>query len=334
MFFNLFRKRYHLGNIKIKTILVTEYHRIGDVLLINEALSTIKKAFPESKLILICNESAIDLAKELKIADEVLAIHVPWTNWDWSISKWLSTREFAKNLRRREIDLAFDFKGDLRNSWFLWHTCPKISFGYHTTGGRCFFTHSFKMNYKLHQSNRARKLISKAGFEYSDPQYPDLRFNRNGFVVFHIGSSDKNKSWPMKNWVMLAELLTGKHQIAVVKTPGSAYLKKVLKDKNINVENFEGDLVQFKNWLKTQYCLVGVDSMAGHLAAYVGIPVFTIFGSNESELTRPISRAGEVIKPDKICNHNRNHWRFCQKCLSTISPKKVAEAIFNKLSAL
>ena len=334
MFFNLFRKRYHLRNINIKTILVTEYHRIGDVLLINEALLTIKKTFPKSKLILICNDSAISLARELKIADEVLAIHVPWTNWDWSISKWLSTRKFAKKLRRREIDLAFDFKGDLRNSWFLWHTCPKLSFGYHTTGGRCFFTHSFKMNYKLHQSNRARELISKAGVEYTAPQFPELRFNRNGFIVFHIGSSDKNKSWPIKNWVMLAELLNGKHQIAIVQTTGSAYLKNVLKYKNINVENFEGDLVQFKNWLKTQYCLVGVDSMAGHLAAYVGIPVFTIFGSNDPELTRPISSVGEVIKPDKVCNHDRNHWRFCQKCLRTISPKKVAEAIFNKLSEL
>ncbi len=314
--------------------MVTEYHRIGDVLLINETLSTIKKTFPESKLILICNESAIDLARELKIADEVLAIHVPWTNWNWSISKWLNTREFAKNLRRREIDLAFDFKGDLRNSWFLWHTCPKLSFGYHTTGGKYFFTHPFKMNYKLHQSNRARELISKAGIENSAPQFPDLRLNINGLVVFHIGSSDKNKSWPIKNWVMLAEILTDKYRIAIVKTPGSTYLERILKDKNINVEKFEGDLVQFKNWLKTQYFLVGVDSMAGHLAAYVGIPVFTIFGSNEPELTRPISSVGEVIKPDKACNHNRNHWRFCQKCLRTISPKKVAEAIFNKLSEL
>ena len=134
-FLNLFRKKYNITSINVKTILVTEYHRIGDVIIIAPVLKSFKTRFPKAKIILVCNEKTKGLAEELKLADKVFGISVPWTNWDWSISKWLSTREFAKNLRRREIDLAFDFKGDLRNSWFLWNTCPKLSFGYHTNGG-------------------------------------------------------------------------------------------------------------------------------------------------------------------------------------------------------
>ena len=329
---NLFRKRYN-QKINVKKILVTEYHRIGDVLIINNALLAIKKTFPDAKLILICNELAADLAKELKIADEVIPIHVPWTDWEWSVSKFINARSFAKNLRKENIDLAFDFKGDLRNSWFLWHTCPKLSFGYNTTGGGYFFTHSFKMNYKRHQSIRAVELVAKAGCDFSELHSTIERKNKNGDIVLHISSSDKNKAWPIKNWADLVELLISKYQITLVKTAESTHLEKILKIRNINVGMFEGDLVKFKYWLENQYCLVGVDSMAGHLAAYVGIPVFTIFGSNEPELTRPISKNSEVIKPDEACSHKRIHWRFCQKCLGSISPKKVAEAIFNKLSA-
>ena len=333
-FWNLFRKKHDLYKTNIKTILVTEYHRIGDILLINSALVSIKNTFPDAKLILICNELSINLAKELKIADEVLAINVPWTEWDWSVSKWLYARSFAKNLKRKNIDLAFDFKGDFRNSWFLWHISPKFSFGYNTTGGGYFFTHSFKMNYKKHQAIRAGELVAKAGCDFSGLHFPELQFNKNGSIVIHIGSSNENKAWPLDHWANLVELVILNYRVTLVQTPESDLLEKILKHKELNIEIFKGDLAEFKIWLKNQYCLIGLDSMAGHLAAYVGIPVFTIFGSNDPELTRPISENGEVIIPEKICYHKRTHWRFCQKCLVSISPKKVAECIIKKLSIL
>ena len=53
-FFNLFRKKYLLGHFTVKTILVTEYHRIGDILMIIPALNSLKETFPESRLILLC----------------------------------------------------------------------------------------------------------------------------------------------------------------------------------------------------------------------------------------------------------------------------------------
>jgi len=41
-FFNFFRKKYDLQSIDVKTILVTEYHRIGDVIIIAPILKSIK----------------------------------------------------------------------------------------------------------------------------------------------------------------------------------------------------------------------------------------------------------------------------------------------------
>ena len=137
-FFNLFRKKYDIQSINVKTILVTEYHRIGDVIIIAPILKSIKFQFPNAKIILICNESAKELADYLKLADEVIGVSVPWTNWGWSFLEWYKIRSFAKSLRSLSIDLGIDFKGDIRNSWFLWNIHPKISFGYDTTGEDIF----------------------------------------------------------------------------------------------------------------------------------------------------------------------------------------------------
>ena len=140
--FNFLRKKYDIQSINVKTILVTEYHRIGDVIIIAPILKSIKLKFPNAKIILICNESAKELAEYLKLADKIIGVSVPWTNWGWSFLEWYKIRSFAKSLHLLDVDLGVDFKGDIRNSWFLWNIHPKISFGYDTTGGRIFLYQS------------------------------------------------------------------------------------------------------------------------------------------------------------------------------------------------
>ena len=73
--------------------------------------------------------------------------------------------------------------------------------------------------------------------------------------------------------------------------------------------------------------MVSPDSMAGHLAAYLNIPVITLFGSQVPELTSPIAKSGLVIKPDNPCTHKRKHWRLCEKCMASIAPLTVYKAI-------
>ena len=85
---NFFRNNYSITDIEIKTILVTEYHRIGDVLIISPVLKSLKRKFPKARLILICNREVGQLASHLNLADEISIVNVPWTNWNWSIFSW------------------------------------------------------------------------------------------------------------------------------------------------------------------------------------------------------------------------------------------------------
>ena len=70
-FLNFFRSNYRITDIEIKTILVTEYHRIGDVLIISPVLKSLKRKFPKAHLILICNREVGQLASHLNLADEM-----------------------------------------------------------------------------------------------------------------------------------------------------------------------------------------------------------------------------------------------------------------------
>ncbi len=323
VFLNLFRPSYSMYDINIKTIVVSEYHRIGDVLIIIPTLKMIKKRFPSAHLILICNYNVYELIRHMEIVDEVIPFRSPWTSWEWSIARWLRAIRFARKLSNRGIDLFFDFKGDFRNNWFLWNTKPKVSFGYNTTGGSYFLTNPYNMNQSLHQRDRSIELVTKANCKESHLIMARAKVNISGCVVFHPGASDINRFWPLEHWENLAALLSKKLQVCIVKVEESLKLIDMLKEKRIPVDIFEGDLVYFMTWLVDQRCLICPDSMAGHLASYVGIPVISIFGSQPPELTKPIGSLCKVVVPDNLCKHKREHWRLCRLCMESISPKKV-----------
>ena len=100
---NLFRIRKLFQEDIIKTILVTEYHRIGDVLMIAPALKALKVHFKDAQLILLCSSAAASLARDLQLADEVIVFDAPWTTWSFSPFKWIKARSFARSFSKRKI---------------------------------------------------------------------------------------------------------------------------------------------------------------------------------------------------------------------------------------
>ena len=331
IFANVFRAKYDLEKIEIKTILVAEYHRIGDVIIIIPVMQMIRDKYPNAKIILLCNYEVVELATHLKVADQVVQFNAPWTNRSWNIFDWLNAMSFAKKISNMKIDLAFDFKGDIRNSWFLWNLNPKISFGYNATGGDYFFTHPHAMDQRLHQSVRAINLASKAGcFEKVKEQ--KQRNNNHGAIILHTGATDFRRSWPDSHWIKLVGFLGKKHKFCIVRTAESIDLIKLLKKENSNLNVFHGTLLEFSIWLKRQRCIIAPDSMAGHLAAFVGIPVISIFGSQPAELTRPLGERCEVVSPHLRCAHKSKHWRLCSDCMESVSPEEVNSEVEKLLS--
>ena len=107
----------------------------------------------------------------------------------------------------------------------------------------------------------------------------------------------------------------------------------MMKNSGKSINIFKGNLVDFKRWLKNQKMLVCVDSMAGHLSAEIGIPSITIFGSQDPNLTAPRGGVSKVVKPKETCYHERDHWRLCKDCITSIREDDVYAKILEVLLA-
>ena len=123
----------------------------------------------------------------------------------------------------------------------------------------------------------------------------------------------------------MARLLSLRFKVSIVITKDSSSLVSKLKIEDLKLKYFEGSLVSFCDYINNQKCLIALDSMAGHLASYFGIPVISLFGSQNPSLTKPKNKYGKIIKPKTICKHDRDHWRLCKLCIKSISPRIVYE---------
>ena len=238
------------------------------------------------------------------------------------IKQSFESRSFAQSLREKQVDIAIDFKGDMRNNWFLWHTNAKIRLGYTATGGGFFLSSAYEFNHTIHQTYRANNLIRYIDCNPKNSDV-DTRINKSGAIVIHVGATDPRRGWPENHWLELIKLLTVNNRVTIVKIKESEGLITKLNLSLNNIEVFHGNLVKFHNWLKNQRILIAPDSMAGHLAAYSGISVISLFGSQNPKLTAPLGKRVRVVAPEYPCSHNRNHWRLCASCMESITPENI-----------
>jgi heptosyltransferase-3 len=125
------------------------------------------------------------------------------------------------------------------------------------------------------------------------------RTPETGLIVIHLGAGKPEKCWPVERFVELAERLKqGGRRVRVLL--GEAELERWPADAIRRVEQV-GDVrrpatfVDLLNELAAADALVGNDSGPAHLAAIIGVPTVTLFGTSPDRW-RPLGPRVRVIR--------------------------------------
>ena len=112
------------------------------------------------------------------------------------------------------------------------------------------------MNYNLDQYSRAKELIKSLGCLPDKEEKNKFHSVKDGCIVLHPGASEEARSWPDSYWFELVCLLIPKFKVSVVVTRESFDLVESLRKKGLNLEYFEGSLVDFSQYINFQKCLI------------------------------------------------------------------------------
>lgn len=120
---------------------------------------------------------------------------------------------------------------------------------------------------------------------------------RRQFIAIHLFSGDEKKNWPLPCWAQLIQGLSQTHpefKFAVICGPGEEPRLTPIRSQRLHrnvVELVNPSLTGLKAVLGHAAILLGGDSGLGHVAAALGTPVLSLFGTGSPQRSRPMGRA-------------------------------------------
>lgn len=293
----------------IKRILIIDRICIGDVIMLEPAISAIRAYFSDAETDLLCGPAIKPLIAKAGLVNRVYAY----------------PREAPYKVK---YDIIFNFHPDVRQIRQMKQYKAKYRAGFSFSGGARQLTHIAEYPYAEHQVKRSFALLDEM-FIPHERHVPELKLFQNvkkdpHCVLLHGGAADRERRWPVRHWKRLALMLEeAGYRVFWIGVPGERSPK--------DLKELRGDLLYLAKKIAASALLIGCDSMSVHLAAALKTPALAIFGSQDPGLTKPYGPYGHYIAPEKPCRHKRHDWRLCAECMAAVTPAAVMEKAQNIL---
>jgi ADP-heptose:LPS heptosyltransferase len=319
---------------------------IGDVIMGLPAYRAIRRKFPQSELIFWGNKWGKDLLEDQRIFDRFIISRIPWAVYDNSIRNLRQLYSQIRQLRKFDIDMAFEFRGDIRNIFLLRVVNAKRRVGYDFTGGRYWLTDVVPPPKKWHLLERNLNVARFIGAEDSEnvPRLElseaKLQASRNhldsrgldNIVFIHPGASQPKRLWSSERFARIVGYLHEKgYSPVLLAGPDDESLVKSILDKcNARPEVLAMPLKEISGYLACGEFFIGLDSGVAHIAAALGKNVIVLFGPQPPSVACPRGHGTiiEISKGDFDCRPcNRRVCHRDNACMRAIETEDVIEAI-------
>ncbi len=330
-----------------KKVLILESHLIGDVIMGLPAYRAIRERFRDCELIFWGNQWGQELLQDQGLFDSFFITRIPWSTYDYSFSNLRRLCSQVRQVRKLGIDLALDFRGDIRNIFLLRLTRARRRISYDFTGGSYWLTDIVPRPESGHIVDRNLKVAAFIGAA-SNQSIPTLSvphtkvriareyFDKTGLqriVFLQAGASQPKRLWASERFGQVADylqekgyspvLLCGPSDTSVVEA-----IKKECRPSSCHVLSVA--LKDLPAFLMCGTAVIGLDSGIAHIAAALGKNVIMLFGPQLPSITsargggmiQVIMKSGFECRPchEAVCGRDN-------ACMRAIQVADVTEAI-------
>lgn len=332
----------------IKNIVVRSPNWIGDFVLSVPATRGLRQRFPDAEIIVVAHERVVDLARLVRGIDSVVRFDAG--KWGRSLR---GMAKFSRGISERPIDLSVVFPLSFSSALMSYLSRAKRRLGYNTELRGLLLTDRVDLpeNYrKEHLSLSYARLVARFGVDENlgEPRLeaPEVCETAERILTDHELGQDQRiigiapyatygpaKRWQIRNFIELVELVWKRYGARTIllgsekerpRDPRDLKVSEILLDLSGALS-----LVEAAYLLKRCTCLVANDTGIAHVAAAVGTPVVSIFGSTSPEWTAPIGRRNTVVSERTDCSPCfERECRFGHyNCLQNVSTEKVLQAV-------
>ena len=312
-------------NIPSRLLLCNGAH-LGDLIISTAVLPVLKKAFPNTKIGFLVGSWALPVLQNHTMVDWVHCFdHTHINRKPSSQAKkeeqghetWIQA---IKGIREKEYDLALDlyYFYKANSGSLLAETEIPIRCCFWGSPSHYHFTHRLFWDFlDLHMVENHRMMMEKIGIpksafssmkmtlEYKDNVSLPFKLPEQPYIVVHPGVGDWRRQWKSSYWKKLLHQLEQLDHPLIFLGRGKkerAFISEITQE--LSSPTILCDQLSWRELIpliENAHCLVGLESMCGHLAAALNTPAVLIYGRPEPILYwRPYSPSCHVITTDSL----------------------------------
>jgi len=332
-------------------LLLIKTSSMGDLIHTFPALTDAGIAIPDLKVDWVVEESFSEIPGWHPLVHNVIPVAL--RRWRKNVFSSQTRREW-KTLRQRlqehHYDLVLDAQGLTKSALVSCFTRGiRAGLDFHSARealASFVYQRKYSVNFYQHAVVRMRSLFSQA-LQYDLPQTsPNFDLDRAQFVhennqppyvVFLHGTTWKSKQWPELYWLQLADLAANAGYRIKVSGGNDEEVARAerLAQHNSMVDAMPRlDILSMAKLLANAKAAIAVDTGFGHIAAALGVPTVSIYGSTNPEYTGALGSSSIHLSAafscapclKRECTY-RGTSVVTPACYATISPARVWQVV-------
>lgn len=311
-------------------LLIVELWGLGDLVIATPFLQAAREKF---QVTLVAKPYAMDLRERFWPEVEVIPFVAPWTAfqgkyrlWKWP---WRETARLGRRLARMRFDVGLSARWDPRDHFVLRAVRVRKRLGFPRLRSQMFLTHpQEKPAPRDHRYEYWRVLGQALELKLPSPGNIALPASRrSGEVLVHTGAGQPIRVWPLERYqALITKLRAAKHQVILACDPDQRDWWLRAGETEVATPHTVNELLGL---IDQAGVFIGNDSGPGHLAAFCGVPTFSIFGPQLPEWFAPMHPEGICLEgkpcPYRPCS---DYCRFPQpRCLWEITEAEAWRAV-------
>jgi ADP-heptose:LPS heptosyltransferase len=302
-------------------LLIIELWGLGDLVI---ATPFLRAAAQKYEVTILAKPYARDLQSTLWPEAKVLPFVAPWTAFRQKYRllawPWHQMFRLRKEIRALRFDVGLSARWDPRDHFLLALARVKKSYGFPRLGSQIFLSEPLaRPDAGAHRYESWRTFGQALGLEM--PARENIVIPRKGGdvrreILVHTGAGQPVRVWPLENYRKLVTRLREKQfHVQVACDPDQRDWWLQSGEADVATPATVSELLAL---VDRAGALIGNDSGPGHLAAFSGVPTFTIFGPQVPEWFAPLHPAAQWTEgkacPYKPCS---DYCRFAEPiCLT------------------
>ncbi len=301
-------------------ILAIRFARLGDIVLLLPALSSLKSRFPSAHLTFLTDRRYASLPELCPAIDQVIGVDRIAMRDRSPLRALGNMTRLVRDLRRQRYDLLIDFHSFRETNILAWFSGAQRRLAMKRHNGSylpfCFNLPPVLEDKQLHVSEMFMRVVQRlGGSSVHSPslvvpdglrQWAELRAPQGRRLALYIDAPVTDRIWPPEKFAMLADHAISRFgaNVLVISGPAGQDLARKVQHASQNSERLtvitNVTIPELAAVVASARLFVSNDTGPMHLGPALSVPTLGLFSVGFPEHFQPIGPAGRFLRANPI----------------------------------